>query len=241
MFIVTGGTSGIGLATVQALASREQSVLAAGRNVDRLQSLGDQYPDRVKVVRADLSTTSGLDSLCSAVNSVDRISGIVHAAGSAVPLADYQKLEQADLLFDFALHVALPITLNNRLSSRLAGARILYLDSYSANSPRVGWAGYSIVKSAAQMAARAAAAELSNSTVIRVFPGAVRTPLVEAVLTSTHACQTADVFRAMDTNGKISEAGEIGEYLANLLLDAREDQLAAREYWDFGVPESRIF
>ncbi len=241
VFIVTGGSSGIGRATVSALASRGTTVVAVGRNLDRLHSLGEQFPDAVQVVCADLSTGEGVDQVCAAVSGVETISGIVHAAGSAVPLMDYQNLQKSDLLSDFALHVAVPIELNNRLKRWLTGARILFLDSYSANSPRIGWAGYSIVKSAAQMAARAAAEELKGSTVIRVFPGAVRTPLVEAVLHSTHACPTADAFRTMDSEGRVSEAGDIGQYLSNILLDSSDSQLAAREYWDYGRPEDRIF
>ncbi len=241
VFIVTGGSSGIGRATVIALASRGTEVVAVGRNLDRLHSLAERFPGIVRVVVADLSTDAGIDQVCEAVSGVDRINGIVHAAGSAVQIADYQNLRKIDLLSDFALHVAVPIELNNRLTHCLTGARILFLDSYSANSPRVGWAGYSIVKSAAQMAARAAAEEMKGSIVIRVFPGAVRTPLVEAVLNSTHDCPTVDTFRTMDREGRVSDEQDIGQYLSNILLDTSESELSARDYWDYGRPEDRIF
>lgn len=64
---------------------------------------------------------------------------------------------------------------------------------------------------------------------------------MEAVLKSTHDCPTVDTFRTMDSEGRVSDEQDIGQYLSNILLDASENQLAAREYWDHGRSEDRIF
>lgn len=241
MFIVTGASSGIGRATALALAQRNRKVIAIGRNSDRLGLLEEKNPDLIQSVVADLATELGIQSIAKIAHSFSKIDGIVHAAGSAVPLADYQDLNGKELTNHFSVHVTAPIELNNCLRTKLKGARILYIDSYSARSPRVGWAAYSIVKSAAQMAARSAIAEMTDSTVIRVFPGGVRTPLVEAVLTSTVANQTVDDFRNTDSEGKIVEADVVGEYLADILLEATEQQIKSRETWDFNNAADRIF
>ncbi|MFK7857102.1 MAG: SDR family NAD(P)-dependent oxidoreductase [Granulosicoccus sp.] len=241
MFIVTGASSGIGKATVLALAQRNHKVIAIGRNSDRLRLLEEVNPDLIQSVEADLATDSGIQSITKIAQSLSKIDGIIHAAGSAVPIADYQDLKSEELRRHFSVHVTAPIELNNRLRTKLKGARILYLDSYSARSPRIGWAAYSIVKSAAQMAARSAIAEMTDSTVIRVFPGGVRTPLVEAVLNSTVANQTVDDFRNTDSEGKIAEADVVGEYLADILLEATEQEIKLRETWDFNNAADRIF
>lgn len=243
LFIVTGASSGIGQATALALAAREFQVIAVGRNLDNLLSLQDLYPKRVQVVQADISTTLGIDAILDAASYAQRINGIVHAAGSSVPLAEYQQLAFTgnDLEGHFSVHITAPIAINNGLIGKLTGSRILYIDSYSALSPRVGWAGYSIVKAAAQMAARSAAAELKRSTVIRLFPGGVRTPLIEAVLKSTNQSEVVDTFRKLDRDGKLWKTEVVGEYAAQLLVDASASQLASREYWELDNQNDRIF
>ncbi len=241
VFLVTGATSGIGQATARALAARGNAVMAIGRSVEGLRRLADTYPACLQTICADLSGDSGISTVVDALQSCAKIDALVHAAGSAVPLASYQDFDAEALSHHMSVHVCAPVVLNNRLQSKLEGARIVYLDSYSANAPRVGWSTYSIVKAAARMAARAAAAEMVESTVIRVFPGGVRTPLVEAVLASTTPGETVEAFRQMQTDGKMAEAEEVGEYLADILLRANDDQIGSRESWDFNNPEDRIF
>lgn len=241
MFVITGASSGIGRATASALAGRGCEVLAAGRSVEDLRSLADMHPDCIQTFSADLATDSGIGVIVDALQTCEKIDGLVHAAGSTVPLANYQDFDGSELSHHMSVHVAAPIALNNGLKGKLEGARILYLDSYSANSPRVGWATYSIVKSAARMAACAAAAEMTESTVIRIFPGGVRTPLVGAVLASSIPCETVDTFRKMQSEGKIAEADTLGEYLADILLRATRDQIDSRGSWDFNNLEDRIF
>lgn len=241
MYLVTGASSGIGLATARAIASRGVKVIAVARDAGRLQLLKCQHPDSVQGVIADLSTLSGVDSVLEATAPLSTLSGIVHAAGSRVPLTSYQRLEfeHSDLQQHFAVHVEAPIALNNGLAHRLLGARVLFVDSYSADDPRVGWAAYSIVKAAARMAARAAAAELTDSTIIRVLPGGVRTPLVEDILLSQDHCPTVKTFRALNQAGGLVEPEAVGAFLCNLLIDATDTQLASREVWRFDNPDDR--
>ncbi len=243
MFIVTGASSGIGQATALALASRGFDVFAVGRNVDSLQNLQNQYPEKVRFVSADISRTVGIDTIIDATSSIKRVDGIVHAAGSSVPLAAYQDMLKNgdDLEQHFSVHVTAPIALNNGLAGKLSGSRILYIDSNSANSLRIGWAAYSIVKAAAQMAARSAVAELKRSTVIRLFPGGVRTPLIDAVLASSDQSEVVAIFRKLDRDGELSTAEVVGAYIVHLLVDASDRQLASREYWDFQDQNDRIF
>lgn len=240
MFVVTGASSGIGRATACALARRQRTVLAVGRDVARLRSLVAEHPDTIESVVADLSLEEDIETIGARLRSVATLDGIVHAAGSTVPLASYGHIDGDALSRHVGVHVAAPIALNNRLRRKLTGARILFVDSHSAQAPRVGWAAYSIVKAAAQMAARVAAAELHESTVIRVFPGGVRTPLIESVLASSEPNETADLFRALDAGGQLADADLVGEYLADLLLDATEEELAARDSWDVADPADRI-
>ncbi len=244
MYVVTGASSGIGFATAMALAARNCEVIAVARNHERMAALKERFPQKVKVVAADLASTTGIDLVHQATHSVKQIDGIVHAAGSLILLKPYEKFVVSDsdaLSHHLAVHVAAPITLNNVLRRKVKGARILYLDSFSANNLRKGWAEYSIIKAAAQMAARSAQAELKDSIVVRLFPGGVRTPLVEAVLESESQNETVELFRKMKLEGSLFEPEEVANYIGSLLLDATDEQLNMREYWDFSNSDDRIF
>jgi NAD(P)-dependent dehydrogenase (short-subunit alcohol dehydrogenase family) len=237
-FIVTGASSGIGRATASALAARGVTVLAAARSSEQLAELQAAHDGLVCPVAVDLATSEGIAALIAEASEFDRIDGIVHAAGSLVPVEPYGELDPAELTRHFGIHVATPIDVNNRLGERLRGGRIVYVDSYSASSPRDGWSGYSVVKAAAQMAAKAASQELSDVDIIRIFPGGVRTPLVEAVLDAPSTSAAGAAFRSFDAAGQIAEPDEIGAYIAHVVLDVPAAQLGEREFWDYGDPET---
>lgn len=249
-FIVTGASTGIGRAVAASIARRNNNVLAIARSAERLNSLQQSIGPHLQTEPADLATEAGRLAVASAALDFcngcggagkNEIHGIVHAAGSHVTPVAYQQLTSDDLTTDFQIHVATPIALNNALKTMLNSARILYIDSYSASNLRVGWSGYSIVKAAAQMAARAAAEECTDSTVIRVFPGAVRTPLIDTILTSEQLSPTVKLFRELESKGELNDPAVVGEFIADIMISATDQQLAARETWDIGRSEDRIF
>ena len=235
-YLVTGASSGIGRAVATALAVREVTVLAVARSEGKLRELAAEFDGQVHPVVADLVTGDGIAAVVEAAAAFDRIDGVVHSAGSLVPVEPYGELISAELTRHFAIHVGAPIEINNRLGERLRGGRVVYIDSYSASSPRDGWAGYSILKAAAQMAARAASQELDGVDVVRIFPGGVRTPLVEAVLAAPETSAAANAFRGFDAAGDIVEPEDIGAYIARVALDVSTAELAGREFWDFSDP-----
>ncbi len=240
-YIVTGASSGIGHAVASSLLLQGQSVVAVARDEARLNTLVQHASENLKIVVADLSTDQGLESLIQSVSSIKQLAGIVHAAGSHIDLEAYSQINAEKMCVDFFVHVTTPISINNRLVNKFVGASILFIDSYSASNLRVGWSGYSIIKSAAQMAARAAAAELKQSRVIRVFPGAVRTPLVETVLSSKQTTPVVELFKQIEADGNVNEASEVGQFIANILIHATSKQLLERELWDFNNVTDQIF
>jgi benzil reductase ((S)-benzoin forming) len=239
MYLVTGASSGIGRSVACELLKRGFSVAAVARH-SMSSTVLSQYGKQVISINADVTTESGLNAIETALAG-RLVHGVVHAAGSHIALASYAHLNSESMNRDMSVHVSAPIAINNRLAQQLEGARIIYIDSYSANAPRVGWSGYSIVKAAAQMAAKSAVVEMSHARIIRVFPGGVRTPLVEAVLNSESTSITALAFRELDAKGAIVEPAAIGRYITDILLLATEQQLEAREFWDFNNPDDRVF
>lgn len=236
-YIVTGASYGIGRATAAELASRGHDVVAVARSAAPLATLAAAWPDRITEVAADLATENGIERVTAAVAARDSIAGVVHAAGSLIALEPYDQVDPGRLVEHFRVHVAAPVELYQALAADHTVERMLYIDSYSASVPRAGWPAYSVIKAAAQMAARAAALELGDTRVIRVFPGAVNTRIVESVLASS--TETATAFAAMVERGELAEPDATARFIADVLVEASDEVLDGREVWDYNNPDDR--
>ncbi|HXL91460.1 MAG TPA: SDR family NAD(P)-dependent oxidoreductase [Streptosporangiaceae bacterium] len=88
--LVTGASSGIGRAFAERLPGDGYDLIVTGRRRERLEALAEPLPDvRVQVVRADLSTDQGIDSVAELCAS-QPLTMLVNNAGVAhyMPLAD---------------------------------------------------------------------------------------------------------------------------------------------------------
>ena len=236
-YLVTGASAGIGRAVTEALAARQVRVIAVARSAEPLESLAGGAAGHVRAVVADLSTDEGLGRVVAAVSHVAEIAGIVHAAGSLVSPQPYRCVAGSELVDHFRIHVATPIDLYHRLAANHVVSRMVFIDSYSASAARHGWSAYSIIKAAAQMSARCAAQELAETLSIRVFPGAVNTRVVDAVLASDS--ETAKAFEAIRARGELAEPADVAKFLVGLLIDASDDLLRSREAWDYNNAADR--
>lgn len=93
--IVTGGTSGIGLACVEAFCARGDRVLTTGRRVDRLQRLQDRHPEQVETLAFDVGDRQAVvAALGDLPQPWDEIDVLVNNAGLAKGL---EPAHEADL------------------------------------------------------------------------------------------------------------------------------------------------
>lgn len=236
-FIVTGASAGIGRAVAIELASRGRSVVAAARSQESLDELAAEFAPLIKAVPADIATEAGIANVVRAVAGEGPLGGVVHSAASLVPLQPYSEVDPGELVEHFRVHVVAPIALYQALARNHLIERMLFIDSYSAATPRVGYPAYSVIKAAAQMAARTAALEIAPTRVIRVFPGAVNTQIVDAVLASDSP--TKAVFVEMLEKGEFVEPPEAAQFIVDLLVDATDDVLRTRDVWDYNSPDDR--
>lgn len=237
VYIVTGASRGIGRAVASELATRGVQTLAVARSMPLLESLASECNGQVKYVAADLATPAGIEQVVAKIDDRQEIAGIVHAAGSLIPLEPFQAIDANELVQHFRIHVGAPIDLYQALAKSHAIRRMLFIDSYSATTGRLGWAAYSIIKSAAQMAARCASQELGDTNTIRVFPGAVNTRVVDAVLTTE--TETAKNFAGMRQRAEFAEPSEAAAFITAILVDVCDDLLRSRESWDYNNSEDR--
>lgn len=95
--MVTGASSGFGLATAKAFAAKGHQVIAAARRQDRLQALQQEFGDNIFVMQLDVTSeeqiNQSIDSLPAEFSSIDLL---VNNAGLALGLSPAQEADLAD-------------------------------------------------------------------------------------------------------------------------------------------------
>ena len=215
MHIVTGASRGIGRAVAAELASRGETVVAVARSAELLEALAAAH-SRISPVPVDLSTDAGRRILVATLDP-GPVASVVHCAASTVPAEAFVSIDADRLVEDFRIHVAALVAVTGLLITERGVDRVAIVDSYSATTPRVGWAGYSVLKAATQMAALALEREHPEVMVLRLFPGAVRTGLLEAVLDGPPS-PARETYRALDTDGTVAAPAEVAHWIVDALL-----------------------
>ena len=180
--VVTGGNSGIGLATAKRFQQEGARVVISGRSKKTLDEAVRTIGNGVLSIQADISSLADLDRLYKEVsNKLGKIDVLFVNAGVAkfAPLAETSESaydEQFDINVKgayFTIQKAIPL-LND-------GASIILNTSVANIKGNEGMSAYSATKAALRSLARTAAAELvaRGIRVNAVAPGPIVTPIFE--------------------------------------------------------------
>ncbi len=196
-YVVTGSTSGIGLALARALAHTAERLVIVGRSEARLQGAVEVIWRERNIelipILADLGTLEGARSLADQLDRLPRLDVLVHNAG-VLPVQ--RRLTVDGFEESFALNHLAPFVLNRRLQRRLiasAPSRVVQVSAGLALNASVDLEGdptgarfepvstYARTKLWNLLATFELAAKLRESgvTVNAVHPGVVRTRLGE--------------------------------------------------------------
>jgi NAD(P)-dependent dehydrogenase (short-subunit alcohol dehydrogenase family) len=188
---VTGGASGIGLGTVEAVLSLgaratiiDRSDEAVDRAITRLSGLGFPVDGHV----ADVTDAHAVDrALFAATEHTGRLDGLVASAGTRMrfqPMTEIA-LEEWQRLLDVNL-TGLFVTCRSaaQIMTRQGHGSIVLIASLSGHVARYHQSAYSITKAAALHMGRVLALELAavNVRVNSVSPGTTVTPMFEEAL-----------------------------------------------------------
>jgi NAD(P)-dependent dehydrogenase (short-subunit alcohol dehydrogenase family) len=216
--VVTGGSSGIGLATAKAFINAGAIVWITGRNVDNLQKASKEINNpNLKMVVSDTSNLEGIAVLEKAIaESGNKLDILFLNAGIAkfVPIA---LATEADFDAQFNTNVkGAYFTLQQLIPHLSNGASVLFSSSTNATASALGSSIYAATKGALNKIAQVAANELAERKirVNVVSPGPTETPGLDKAVPSEAKGYLASI-TALQRLGNADEIAKVVMFLAS--------------------------
>ncbi len=224
--LVTGGASGIGLATARRFIAEGARVALLDRDDKALASAATELGDKAWTVHADVTSESDVGAAVEgAANTLGGLDGLVNAAGISVwrnfadlTFEEWRRILSINLDGPFLVtHAALPAL------KAAGGATVVNIASGAGLQPRANFSAYCSSKGGLVLFTKAIAIDLAGDKirVNAVCPGIVMTPLVERNL-ALHADRDAAVERYVSRNlmRRFGTADEVAD--AVLFLSSAE-------------------
>jgi len=239
---ITGGNSGIGLATARLFVDEGARVAVTGRNAATLEAAAKELGANALAIVADANDISATEAAVKQAAAKFGKLDIVFAnagIGANTPiggttLATFESVIRTNITsVFFTVQAAVPY-LNDGASIILNGSVISVLGS-------PGYAAYAASKAGVRAMARVMVSELSprGIRVNVVAPGAARTPIWDRV------APTAEAFAALDKRisrtiplGRLGEAEEVAKTVLFLASDDSSNVQGAEIFVDGGATSS---
>lgn len=179
--VITGGTSGIGLATAKLLLGGGARVLVTGRTDKTLDAAREELGVGAIVLKSDASSLPDIDALASAVKEAF---GTLDVLFVNAGLARFAPLEQtSEAVYDemLDLNAKGPYFTVQKLAPLMPSGGAIVLNTSSADEKGIpGISAYGAAKAALRSMARTFAAELlpRGIRVNAVSPGPIETPIM---------------------------------------------------------------
>ncbi len=216
--IVTGGASGIGLATVRRFAAEGARVMIGDIEADRAADVATELGGAVASVRCDVRVEADVEALCAA--TTDRF-GDVHIAfanagiGSFAPVVDVDAAEWMRVL---EVNLMGPLFTLKHAGRRMhEGGSVILTASLNAVQPAAGMSAYCCSKAALAMLAEVAALELGprGVRVNAIGPGLVRTSLTDGMWLIPSIVEEFDENAPLDTTTSADDVANLVTFLAS--------------------------
>jgi NAD(P)-dependent dehydrogenase (short-subunit alcohol dehydrogenase family) len=235
---ITGGNSGIGLATARLFVKEGAKVTISGRNRTTLEEATKELGPNAFAVVADATDVAANEAaIKQAVEKFGKLDIVFANAGipgntpiGSTTLAAFESVIRTNITsVFFTVQSAVPY-LNDGASIILNGSVISVLGN-------PGYSAYAASKAAVRAMSRVMAAELSprRIRVNVVSPGAARTPIWNG------AAPTAEAYAALDKRisrsiplGRLGEAEEVAKTVLFLASDDASNVQAAEIFVDGG-------
>ncbi|WP_215848689.1 SDR family oxidoreductase [Candidatus Pantoea bituminis] len=221
--LITGGTSGIGLAAAQELAAQGAQVYITGRRQQELDAAVATLGSTAVGVRADASSLTELDAVYALIAKQSGRLDILFAnagGGDMMPLGAITE-EHFDRIFATNVRGVL-FTVQKALPLLVDGASVILTGSTVSIKGTENFSVYSASKAAVRNFARSWSLDLKNRgiRVNVVSPGPVRTNGLGGLVPKEHRQGLFDSLAAQVPLGRLGEPEEIAKVVAFLASDA---------------------
>ena len=222
--VVTGGNSGMGLATAKLFVREGATVVITGRDQAALDAAVKEIGDGAEAFRGDISKLADLDALAAHVKQkYSRVDVVFANAGGGRP-GPFEQVSEDD--FDFTVDTNLKgtyFTVQKLVPLMTSGGSVILNTSILASQGRPGFSVYSATKAAIRSLARSLTAELSvkGIRVNALAPGQIDTDIMRKVGMSDEMIQ--QVKEQASTQIPMGRTGAAEEIASVVLFLASEE------------------
>ncbi|GAA5852711.1 hypothetical protein JCM5353_002416, partial [Sporobolomyces roseus] len=260
--IPTGGSKGIGLATLELLLQQNINVLSISRSTPpELDALSSTYQGALVISKGDVSNDDdNKQAVEMCMQSFGRLDALILNAGTLHPLGTHRNLGGSTLseykqLFSInffslvsILSHSLPY-LTSRESKSLSSSsdpagRVILVSSGAAVGGVAGWGAYNASKAALNSLGRTLASEEEDLVVVSVRPGVVGTEMQEKIreIGKDHmTSKDLEKFMGIHERGELLLPSQPGRALASLALRATRDMSGEFLNWNDERVEAVLF
>ena len=180
--VITGGNSGIGLATARRFVAEGAHVFITGRRQRELDAAVKQIGDNVTAVRGDVTNLEDLDRLYATVRRDKGRVDVLFANAGGGEFAKLGEITEAHVDKWFGINVkGLLFTVQKALPLMPDGASIIFNGSIAATKGMPDFSVYSATKAAVRSFARSWTMDLKERRirVNTISPGPIDTPAID--------------------------------------------------------------
>lgn len=221
--VITGGNSGIGLATAQQFVSDGAYVFITGRRQSELDSAATQIgKNNVTAVQGDVSNLADLDRLYAKVKEQKGQINILFANAGIIGAAPLGEISEEHFDKTFGINVkGLLFTVQKALPLFQDGGSIILNASVAASKGFEATSVYSATKAAIRSFARTWTADLKQRKirVNTISPGRIDTPIFNGVLNEEQTKQFNATVVANVPLGRMGNPDEVAKAASFLASD----------------------
>lgn len=221
--VITGGTSGIGLATARLLVSEGARVLMTGRTKDTLDAARKEFDGNAIVVQSDAASLGDVETLAKLVRSdFEPIDALFVNAGQT-RFAPFEETTESAYDELFAVNAKGPYFTVQKLAPLIReGGGVVFTTSVVNVMGYPMVSAYAATKAALRSMTRSLARELlpRGIRVNAVSPGPIETSILGKVMPKDAIEKTYEQMRAANPMKRVGNAEEIARAVVFLAFEA---------------------